>query len=287
MPHHHGATGSWEVSLPMTVVLLLMALVYLRSWIHLRSTVMTFSAWRAASFLLGLFLIWVAVASPLAALDHELLTVHMIQHLLLMTLAPPLIWLGEPVLAFSRELPQRFVHAIEPVFHRRLVQYAGRIAVQPKFALLAASAALVGWHIPGAFALAMQSNGWHMVAHTSFLVTGLLFWWPVIQPWPSVARSELSIILYLFFATLPCDILSGFLVFCDRVVYPSYLSSSHLFGFSALGDQQCAAALMWTCVTMMYLVAGAILTMRMLSPQEAETRVGAATNFSGHRVEAV
>ena len=287
MPHHHGATGSWEVSLPMTVVLLLMALVYLRSWIHLRSTVMTFSAWRAASFLLGLFLIWVAVASPLAALDHELLTVHMIQHLLLMTLAPPLIWLGEPVLAFSRELPQRFVHAIEPVFHRRLVQYAGRIAVQPKFALLAASAALVGWHIPGAFALAMQSNGWHMVAHTSFLVTGLLFWWPVIQPWPSVARSELSIILYLFFATLPCDILSGFLVFCDRVVYPSYLSSSHLFGFSALGDQQCAAALMWTCVTMVYLVAGAILTMRMLSPQEAETDVSAATNFSAHRVEAV
>ena len=287
MPHHHGATGSWEVSLPMTVVLLLMALVYLRAWIHLRSTVTTFSAWRAASFLLGLFLIWVAVASPLAALDHELLTVHMIQHLLLMTLASPLIWLGEPVLVFSRGLPQRFVHAIEPVFHRRLVQYVGSIAVQPKFALLAASAALLGWHIPGAFALAMQSNAWHMVAHTSFLVTGLLFWWPVIQPWPSVARSELSIILYLFFATLPCDILSGFLVFCDRVVYPSYLSSSHLFGFSALGDQQCAAALMWTCVTMVYLVAGAILTMRMLSPQKAETHVSAATNFSGHRVEAV
>ena len=74
-------------------------------------------------------------------------------------------------------------------------------------------------------------------------------------------------ILYLFFATLPCDILSGFLVFCDRVVYPMYISSSHLLGFSPLVDQQCAAALMWTCVTIIYFVAGAILTMRLLSPQ--------------------
>jgi cytochrome c oxidase assembly factor CtaG len=75
-------------------------------------------------------------------------------------------------------------------------------------------------------------------------------------------------ILYLFFATLPCDILSGFLVFSDRVVYPIYFSSSHLLGFSPLVDQQCAAALMWTCVTIVYFVAGAILTMRLLSPQD-------------------
>src|SRR5215510_16176017 len=118
----------------------------------------------------------------------------------------------------------------------------------------------------------MQSAGWHFVEQSSFLASGLLFWWPVVQPWPSSSIADLSMILYLFFATLPCDILSAFLVFCDRVVYPVYLSSSHLFGFSALGDQQCAAALMWTCVTVIYLVAGADLTMRLLSPQEAETR---------------
>jgi cytochrome c oxidase assembly factor CtaG len=112
----------------------------------------------------------------------------------------------------------------------------------------------------------MQFGAWHMVALASFLATGLLFWWPVVQPWPSVPRSELSVILYLFFATLPCDILSGFLVFCDRVVYPAYLSSSRWLGFSALGDQQCAAALMWTCVTIVYLVAGALFTMHLLSP---------------------
>ena len=116
--------------------------------------------------------------------------------------------------------------------------------------------------------LALHSEAWHAVEHASFLGTGLLFWWPAIQPWPSVAKwPGLSIVLYLFLATLPCDILSGFLVFCDRVVYPAYFSASRPFGLSALEDQQCAGALMWTCVTVVYLVAGAILTTRLLSPQ--------------------
>jgi cytochrome c oxidase assembly factor CtaG len=113
----------------------------------------------------------------------------------------------------------------------------------------------------------MQSAGWHLFENLSFLAAGLLFWWPVVQPSAGESQQNLSMILYLFFATLPCDILSGFLVFCDRVVYPMYFSSSHLFGLSPLVDQQCAAALMWTCVTIVYLLAGAILTMRLLSPQ--------------------
>ena len=118
---------------------------------------------------------------------------------------------------------------------------------------------------PSAFVHAGTTDGC-----ASFLATGMLFWWPVIQPWPSAFRPDLSIILYLFFATLPCDILSGFLVFCDRVVYPIYFSSSHLFGFSALADQQCAAALMWSFVTVIYLIAGAILTMQLLSPESLQ-----------------
>jgi cytochrome c oxidase assembly factor CtaG len=71
--------------------------------------------------------------------------------------------------------------------------------------------------------------------------------------------------LYLFLATLPCDILSGFLVFSDRVAYPALLSNVRLFGMSTLEDQQCAGALMWTCVTIVYLVPATILTTRLLS----------------------
>jgi cytochrome c oxidase assembly factor CtaG len=244
-----------------------MALVYMRG--SLRSSIVhVSSAWRASSFLVGLFLIWLAVASPIASLDHELLTVHMLQHLLLMTLAPPLIWLGAPADPVLRGLPQRFVESVLVPFRQsRAAEGLGKILGRPRFCWLAACAALVGWHIPTFFALGMQSAAWHLLEHLSFLATGLLFWWPVVQPSPGANGQDISMILYLFFATLPCDILSGFLVFSDRVVYPMYFSSSHLLEFSPLVDQQCAAALMWTCVTVVYFVAGAILTMRLLSPQ--------------------
>ena len=270
MPHlHHGASGSFG-SVLVTVMLVFTGMVYLRGWAFLRcNSLSRIPAWRVCSFLIGLFLIWVATASPFSRLDHELLTVHMLKHLVLMTLAPPLIWLGEAMRALSQGLPQRLVkRVLAPSFQLLPVQTIGRVLGRPEVCWLAAAAALVGWHIPAVFTVAMHSAGWHFVEQSSFLVTGLLFWWPVVQPWPSVSRSDLSMILYLFFATLPCDILSGFLVFCDRVVYPVYLSSSHLFGFNALGDQQCAAALMWTCVTVVYLVAGAALAMRLLSPEK-------------------
>jgi cytochrome c oxidase assembly factor CtaG len=109
-----------------------------------------------------------------------------------------------------------------------------------------------------------------MVEHASFLASGLLFWWPVVQPWPSASRQDLSIIVYLFLATLPCDVIAGLLVFGDRVVYTHYFFTSQPFGVSALEDQQCAGALMWTCVTVVYLVVGAILTTRLLSPQSSD-----------------
>jgi putative membrane protein len=292
MPHHHSTSGSWEMSVLLTLAIVFVALAYLRGWLHLRSTDGRIPARRAASFLGGLLLIWIAVASPMAALDHQLLTIHMLQHLLLMTLAPPLVWLGEPLMAFATGLPRATVSVLQ--IRSPLIQNLGSVVTQPAFCLFAASAALVGWHIPGAFALGMNSGAWHLVQQTTFLATGFLFWWPVIHPWPSVSRPELATILYLFFATLPCDILSGFLVFCDRVVYPDYLSSSHFFGFSALGDQQCAGALMWTCVTIVYLVAGTFLTMRLLSPENRATDSLAqsgghtrATPLTQRRVEAL
>jgi putative membrane protein len=280
MPHlHHAALELSRSSVLLSLILLLTALVYLRGWLSLRSSrVEPTSAWRAVSFLFGLTLIWVAVASAIAALDHELLTVHMLQHLLLMTLAPPLIWLGAPVHPVLEGLPRRFVEILlVPLWQSRAVKRFAKALGRPKFAWLAACAALVGWHIPIFFALGMQSAPWHLFEQLSFLATGLLFWWPVFQvfaqPSADAPRQDLSIILYLFFATLPCDILSGFLVFSERVVYPIYFSSSHLLGFSPLLDQECAAALMWTCVTIVYFVAGAILTVRILSPQ-APPKVG-------------
>jgi putative membrane protein len=249
--HQSASESSW-----VSGALIFAAFLYLRGWLGVRSQEQrNVEGWRAGSFVLGLLLIWIAAASPLATLDHEMLTAHMAQHLLLMTLAPPLIWLG---------MPRR------PPAHGLLQQFASAVT-HPALCWFAAAATLVVWHIPSVFMLGMRSQIWHEVEQASFLGTGLLFWLPVVRPWQnSLKWPESSMLLYLFLATLPCDILSGFLVFCDRVVYPVFLSSPRSFGLSALEDQQCAGALMWTCVTVVYLIAGAVFTARLLSPHRSE-----------------
>lgn len=248
--------------------MVLAGILYLQGWLRLHSaSVNAIPFWRAGSFFLGLFLIWVAAGSPLAAFDEELLTVHMVQHLLLMTVAPPLILLGAPVMPLLHALPRKFLQSIfGPMFRSPAMQGIGRVLSQPAFCWLAAAAALLGWHVPAAFTMGMQSEAWHAIEHACFLASGFLFWWPVVQPWPSVPRwPRWSMLVYLFLATLPCDILSAFLAFCDRVVYTVYLSTPKHSVISALEDQQCAGALMWTCVTIVYVLAAAILTTRLLS----------------------
>jgi putative membrane protein len=247
----------------ITLGLVVIALVYLRGWLALRSSANTIPAWRAGAFLVGLVSIGIALLPPLASCDRGSLTGHMVQHLLLMTFAPPLVFFGEPVRVLGHALPRSWarggVGRSWPTAQR-----VGRTLGQPALCWLAATAALVVWHVPAPFTLALRSHAWHAVEQASFLATGLLFWWPVIQPWPSRLDPRWSTVLYLFLATLPCDILSGFLVFSERIAYPVYLSTQS--ALAVLEDQQRAGALMWTCVTIVYLVAGAILSTQLLSP---------------------
>ena len=287
---HHGASESFWVS----SALIFAAFLYLRGWLGVRRDRGNFEGWRVGSFVSGLLFIWTATASPLSALDHEMLTVHMVQHLLLMTLAPPLILLGMPRRPLAHGLLQRFLQAIG--LRSESMQPLANVVTHPALCWFAAAGTLVVWHIPSVFMLGLRSQVWHGAEQTSFLAAGLLFWSPVVRPlsnrwkWP-----ESSILLYLFLATLPCDILSGFLVFCDRVVYPVFLSAPRSFGLSALEDQQCAGALMWTCVTVVYLIAGAVFTARLLSPHRSEelaipqfdSRGVAVRRTDPHRMEAV
>ncbi|PWT83177.1 MAG: hypothetical protein C5B57_07380 [Blastocatellia bacterium] len=266
MPHaHHGAFGSSPTAL--TLILLCTAVVSAWRWLRLRPTDSRgVPAWRTGSLLAGLLLIWIAVRSPIASLDHELLTVHMIQHLVLMTLAPPMLWLSAPVLRLSFARSHTFMPAPLAPSVYKAGRRIGRLLVQPALCWLAATVTLVGWHVPTAFTLGMRSEAWHVVEQMSFLGTGLMFWMPIVRAWEAVpTESGWSIVLYLFFAMLPCDLLSGFLVFSERVAYPAYLSVPRRFGLSVLDDQQCAGALMWTVVTIVYFVVGTILSMRLLS----------------------
>jgi cytochrome c oxidase assembly factor CtaG len=260
-----------------TAAIVFAAAVYLRGWRHLRAASATpLPVWRAASFLFGLLAIWVAVVSPVAVSDKRMLTAHMIQHLLLMTIASPMIWLGAPVPAMWNGLPRLGRRGALPI-ERPAADRIGRAMPRPAFCWMAAAAALVVWHVPAIFELGMQSETWHAIEQASFLATGLLFWWPVIQPLEGrhadSAEPRWAMLVYLFLATLPCDVLSGLLVFSERVAYPVYLCTPQRAGFSALDDQQCAGALMWTCVTVVYLAAGTILAMRLLSPSRLTRQV--------------
>jgi putative membrane protein len=257
---HHLTVGSLLIS----GTLCLIGLAYLHQWMRVAWLVPDgVKGWRACTFFVGLFLVWVALGPSLSVLDHESLTAHMVQHLLLMTVSPPLILLGTP----WRLLPQG--PAPSPL--GGIAQPFRNTLLHPVVGWLGAAGTLVVWHIPSMFMLGLRSQTWHGIEEASFLAAGILFWLPVVEPsrnplkWP-----ESSMLLYLFLATLPCDILSGFLVFCDRVVYPVLLSSQPSFGLSALEDQQCAGALMWTCVTVVYLIAGTVCAARLLSPRRSQ-----------------
>jgi putative membrane protein len=265
---------SWSAPLGVDLALCVTLLVYARGWFRLRSVIPNLiSLWRFAAFIAGLVFVWIAIGSRLNAFDDALLTVHMLQHLLLMSIAPALILLGAPQLPLLHGLPRSFAcSVVSPILRSSPVKRAGHLIASPAFCWLAAALALIGWHVPAVFQLALRWNWLHEIEHACFLGAGLLFWWPVIQPWPSVARwQRWSIPLYLFCATLPCDALSAFLAFCDRVVYSSYLSAPRVFAWSPLEDQQFAAALMWVAVTIILVAPAVVITMQILAPGEART----------------
>ena len=259
-------------SVLLTSALVVLAVVYSRGWWRLRSAVPgTILFRRVAAFMAGLLFLWIVGASPLSALDHVSLTIHMIKHLVLMLVAAPLILAGTPVLPLLLGLPARAERGLQNLLLRSsLLHWLRRLFRHLAFCWLFAAGAVIGWHVPAVFQLALRSHWWHGVEYISFTLAGLLFWRPVMgadSSWP-----RWSMPLYLFFATLPCDILSAFLAFCDRVVYTSYLSAPHLFNLSPLEDQQCASALMWVSVTIVYLLPAAAITMRILSPKGTYSR---------------
>jgi putative membrane protein len=274
----------WSFPLPVTLALVLVALVYLRGWFRLRGWFHlgrelpnTIPLWRLVAFMSGLSLFWIVVGSPLSALDHESLTIHMINHLVLMALVAPFVLAGAPAPLLLQGLPMRGGRSLHDLLHNLPAQRLGRLLQHPVFCWLVATVTVIGWHLPAVFQLAMRSRSLHNAEYASFMLAGLLFWLPVVHPGVQPVSSarewpRWSTPLYLFLATLPCDILSAFLVFCGRVVYPSYLSSPGLFNLSALQDQQCAGALMWVAVTFAYLLPAMVITIRILSPQGAHSR---------------
>jgi cytochrome c oxidase assembly factor CtaG len=256
------------------MVLLLTAACYARGFTRLhRAQPERFPRWRAVAFAAGLGTLWIALASPLDAFSGLLLQVHMLQHWLLMMVAPPLLLLGAPLVPLLRGLPRSIRHdALGPFLASPGLQRAARAVFHPIVGWLALALATWLWHLPAAYELALRSRAWHEVEHACFVVTAILFWWPVIEPWP--ARSlwpRAAMIPYLVLADLQNTAFSALFAFSDRVFYPSYVTAPRLLGGSPLEDQGAAGTLMWVLGSLALLAPVGFLVRGLLEPKGLRT----------------
>jgi len=256
----------WDIPPIVTSALALSALIYARGWMRIRRTrPAQFPAWRLVAFLGGIVALFVAVASPLDTFSESLLFMHMAQHFVLMSIAPPLIILGAPVIPMLRGLSGWTIRLLRPLFISHVFHATGRLLTRPRVAWLAMNAAYVGWHIPRAYEFALASENWHNFEHACFFFSNLMFWWPIIRPWPShSAQSRWILIPYLLLADVVNTGVSAFLCFSGRLLYPSYGEIARPFGLSALNDQVAAGAFMWVCGSMIYLIPAVLIAFQII-----------------------
>lgn len=259
----------WSLPVGLTLTIAATALLYLRGWLALRRTrPAQFTTDRLLAFLGGLACLWIAIASPLEALADELLSAHMIEHLILMSLVPPLVLLGLPVVPLLRGLPRAMRIGIAgPLLRMRPLRRLAHQLVRPRFAWLLMNAAFLGWHLPAAYDFALEHELWHDVEHLCFLGTSLLFWACLIRPWPMARRAQSwSILLYLIGADVVNTGLSAFLAFCNRIVYPYYALHAAEVGVQPLPDQVLGGVIMWVFGSVAFLIPAAVIAFALLQP---------------------
>jgi cytochrome c oxidase assembly factor CtaG/polyferredoxin len=260
------ALASWAFLPAPALGLLGTALIYFRGWRKLRRQVPArFPLSRLVFFLAGLAAIYLSLASPLDAFASFLLSAHMVQHLLLTMVAPPLLLLGTPQLPLLCGLPGRVAsQAFGPFLQWPLLKSLVYRLMHPAVCLGLFILSNIIWHFPVFYELALRSPAWHKVEHFCFLGTALLFWWHVIQSRPYWPRW--AMIPYLLLADLQNTALAAFLCFYDRVVYQTYQASPR-FGMSALDDQAAAGAIMWVPGSIVFIVPAALIAVQFLSPR--------------------
>jgi polyferredoxin len=183
-----------------------------------------------------------------------------------MMVAPPLIWLGQPLLAMVRGLPAPLVrNAFSPFLTSPHLRRVGRTLTHPAAGWLAMATATVVWHFPKFYELALRSPGWHQTEHACFVTAALLFWWPVIEVWPSRPQwPRWTMFPYLLLGDFVNTGLAAWLTFSSRVVYPSYETVPRLWGIPALDDQSTAGVIMWVPGSVFYLVPAFLIAMQSL-----------------------
>jgi putative membrane protein len=234
---------------------------------------------RTAAFVAGLVTIVVALDSPIDGYADQLFWVHMLQHVLLLTVAPPLILLGRPWPRMWRALPLQSRTAIGRALARARWTAPLRALARPLPAWLLFNATILAWHIPPAYNATLGSNAIHQLEHAMFFFSGLLFWARVIDPGPLRPRLIWPTrIAYAVGAMVVGWGLAITLVLVPEPLIAHYAALAHRpGGISALDDQQLAAGVMWVPGSLAYGIAMMIGVYRWLEPETGTPRRPALT----------
>jgi putative membrane protein len=262
--------SDWSLPIWFTLTIVVTAAVYLRGWLAIRKTrPEQFTDMRLAAFLSGLAVLWLSVGSPIDGFADALLSVHMVEHLLLMSAVPPLLLYGLPVVPLLRGLPQPARRSIVgPLLRVASLRSLGHWLATPVVSWLLMNIAFLGWHVPAAYDFALEHENWHVVEHLCFLGTSILFWYCILWPWPArTHQRNWGILIYLVAADLVNTMLSAFLAFCDRPVYRYYVDHPNPFGVDPLQDQVLGAVGMWVLGSLAFLLPAMVITLQLLRPQ--------------------
>jgi putative membrane protein len=243
----------WEWQLPLIATLVIAELGFMAIWARRKSRGGgEHRSWSAlALFTAGLLVFALAVMSPIGANDERLLSMHMIEHDLLMWGAAPLLVLGSlELVADGRWLPGALRRSIA-------------ILTRPIVAFTISTVLLWGWHAPPAYGLALTSLPVHGIEHLSFLAAYIIYWWPLAAA-PSMLgglQSNAGRVGYLLAGAIVSGLLGALLTFATSMWYPHYALVPGASVESALADQRLAGAIMWYPGAIIFALAAA-LTLR-------------------------
>jgi putative membrane protein len=253
--------ASWSFAPGVLLVLALAGGAYGKRWRDARADpAHPPSGWRALAFTAGLLAVFVALISPIDSLAEQLLVMHMVQHVLLLDIAPILLILG-----FTKVLLRpvtRRVHALE----RR----AGFLA-HPAFAVVFYAGAMCVWHIPSLYDLAARHSAIHALEHLTFSAAGFLYWWHLLSP----IRSRLRIggmgpVVYMVSSKLILGLLGIVITFSPGAIYSFYKHGPTYWGLSHHDDQAIAGLVMALEQSIIMGIALAVLFSRALAESNRE-----------------
>jgi cytochrome c oxidase assembly factor CtaG len=218
--------------------------------------------WQAGCFAAGLVVLLAALASPLDAASGDLSAAHMVQHMLVMNLAAPLLVLGSP--------GPVMLHGVPAPYRRSLGRLWRRLTPSgPVLPWVLYAGVLWGWHLPPPYEAALRHPAVHDLQHLTFFATGFVFWRAVLDRagrrlGPGVA------LVYLFTTSLHATVLGVFMALAPRPWYPGYLGRTEAWGLTPLEDQQLAGLIMWMPACLAYAAGAVGILVAWLAKPEGE-----------------